>query len=114
MIPGGTCENGITVLFSVAGVLHIWIVDKNWSEKHPWLYYTSFFFFLPCSSNKNSLYGFLLSSVACLYANMPNVPVPFMKEADFLVANVMFSSILPARRRAVKLFQSAEVNSGEA
>lgn len=26
MIPGGTCENGITVLFSAAGFLHIWIV----------------------------------------------------------------------------------------
>lgn len=26
MIPGGTCENGITVLFSAAGFLHIWKV----------------------------------------------------------------------------------------
>lgn len=76
MIPGGTCENGITVLFSAAGFLHIWKVVMRSLRKSglggitvyvfPLLF--RFFCFVLF------LYGFRLSSMACLYANMPNVP----------------------------------------
>ncbi len=114
MIPGGTCENGITVLFSAAGFLHIWKVVMRSLRKSgldgitvcvfPILLFRVFCF----------LYSFTLSSMACLYANMPNVPSPFMRGADFLVANVMLSSMLPARHQAVKLFQSTEVNASKA
>lgn len=40
-------------------------------------------------------------------------PPTFMSAADFVVANVMSSSILPARHQAVKLFQSSEVNASK-
>ncbi len=85
--------------------------DEKSSQKWPWRYYGLCFPHLtfPCF-----LYSFTLLSMACLYANMPNVPSPFMRGADFLVANVMLSSMLPARHQAVKLFQSTEVNASKA
>lgn len=111
MIPGGTCENGITVLFSAAGFLHIWKVVMRSLPKSGLVGITVCVFPILLF---RFLYSFTLSSMACLYANMPNVPSPFMRGADFLVANVMLSSILPARHRAVKLFQSTEVNASKA
>lgn len=76
MIPGGTCENGITVLFSATGFLHIWkVVMRRLRKKWPWRYYS--LCFPPYYSDflvLLFLYGFMLSSMACLYANMPNVP----------------------------------------
>lgn len=90
--------------------------DEKSSQKWPWRYYSlcfpltvPIFFVLFCFC---TALGFHLWPVCMQTCQM--FLSPFMRGADFLVANVMLSSILPARHRAVKLFQSTEVNASKA
>lgn len=95
MISGGTSKNGIRFAIFSTG-----------------LQYYSLYFYIIFLSAKRFVLLFLRPWPVCMHTHQM-FPPTFMSAADFVVANVMFSSILPARHQAVKLFQSSEVNASK-
>lgn len=101
MISGGTSKNGTPFTIFSTWLQKSWILDNI----------TAYMFVIFLSA-KYFILLYLRPWPVCMHTHQM-FPPTFMSAADFVVANVMFSSILPARHQAVKLFQSSEVNASK-
>lgn len=107
MISCGTCENGITFTIFSTRLSEAAVLKRQKQLDN----IAAYIFELLFQTNFILLYLHLWP--VCMHIHQI-FPPTFMSTADFVVANVMLSSILTARHQAVKLFQSSELNASKA